>query len=79
MKRIKYACLEQTIHFQPKEDLDHDLAHRSVREELAAFQSQLERKRTQYKIVEESAQADGSILLKIKRQYNDYQVGDYLN
>ena len=26
MKRIKYACLAQTIHFEPKEDLPHNEA-----------------------------------------------------
>ena len=31
------------------------------------------------RIVEEAAQADGSILLKIKRQNNQYDVGTYLD
>lgn len=34
MKRIKSACLLQTIHFQLKEDLDHTTAVQMVREEL---------------------------------------------
>lgn len=79
MKRIKYACLEQTIHFQLKEDLGRDLAVRAVREELTAYKNQLDRKQTKYKIEEEAELADGSIILRIKRQYNDYNVGDYLD
>lgn len=79
MKRIKYACLEQMIHFQLKEDLGRDLAVRAVREELTAYKNQLDRKQTKYKIEEEAEQADGSIILRIKRQYNDYNVGDYLD
>ena len=35
--------------------------------------------RTQYKIVEETAQPDGSILLKVIKQYNSSPVGQYLD
>ncbi len=37
MKRIKYACLEQTIHFRLKEDIVHDEAVRLVREEVKNY------------------------------------------
>lgn len=37
------------------------------------------REKDRYRIVEETAQADGSILLKIKRQNNQYDVGTYLD
>ena len=30
MKRIKAACLCQTLHFQLKEDLEHDYAVKAV-------------------------------------------------
>ena len=32
-----------------------------------------------YKVVEEAPQPDGSILVKILKQYNSAPVGDYLN
>ena len=79
MKRIKYACIEQTLHFQLKEDINHDEAARMVSEEVMQFKTQLERRRIKYKIVEEKTLNDGSILIKLKRQYNNYDCGDYLN
>ncbi|HBN86192.1 MAG TPA: hypothetical protein DDZ89_20405 [Clostridiales bacterium] len=78
MKRIKSACIEQTIHFQLKEDLGHAAAAKSVKDELAQFKEKLENKRSKFKILEEIVQPDDSIILKIKKQYNDYDCGDYL-
>ena len=56
MKRIKAACLEQTVHFQLKDDLGHAAAARAVKEEYEHYKMQLERSRTRYKIVEETVQ-----------------------
>ena len=53
--------------------------HGSVREEYAAYLRQLDERKIRYRIVEEAAQADGSILLKIKRQNNQCDVGAYLD
>ena len=79
MKRIKHACLEQTFHFQLKEDLvGHAIAARTVKDELAKFKAELDRKNTKYRIIEETVLQDDSILLKIKRQYNSYDCGEYL-
>ncbi len=79
MKRIQSACLEQTLHFQLKEGLDHDFAVSEVQAEYEKYKRQLERAKVRYKIIEETVQGDGSILLKIKKQYNGYEVGEYLN
>ena len=62
MKRIKAACLEQTVHFMLKEELGHAAAANMVREEYAHYKAALERNRTQYKIVEEKVLPDDSIL-----------------
>lgn len=78
MKRIKSACLLQTIHFQLKEDIPHEAAVRGVREELEHYKNQLTRNRTRYQIVDESVQSDGSILLRIKKQYNSYNCDEYM-
>lgn len=78
MKRIKAACIFQTLHFQLKEDVGHDYAIRLVNEEVTHYKAQLDRNHTKYKIVEQSTQPDGSILLKIIKQYNQSPVGDYL-
>ncbi|MCD7954684.1 MAG: hypothetical protein LUG93_02790 [Lachnospiraceae bacterium] len=79
MKRVKAACICQTLHFMLKEDLGHDYAVKMVQEEVAQYKRTLERNRTQYKIVDESEQPDGSIMVKVIKQYNNSPVGDYLN
>lgn len=79
MKRIKAACLQQTVHFQLKDDLPHDVAVEAVRVEYERYRRQLDQARTQYKILEEQTQSDGSIIIKIKKQYNTTPVGDYMD
>lgn len=78
MRRIKYACVEQTIHFLPKEDVEHDYAVQAVKEEVENFKAKLEKSRKKYKILEEVTQPDDTIIIKLKRQYNDYECGEYL-
>ena len=79
MKRIKFACLEKTMHFILKEDMEHDAAVAVVRMEAENYKASLEKSRTQYRILEESEQPDGSIIIKLKMQYNNVPVGDYLD
>jgi hypothetical protein len=78
MKRIQSACLSQTIHFKLKEDAPHDAAVNAVKSEWKAFKDHLDQSRTAYKIIDEQTQDDGSVIVKIKRQLNKYDVGDYL-
>lgn len=79
MKRVKAACICQTLHFMLKEDIDHATAVEMVQEEIRRYKRDLERTHTQYKIIEEAVQADGSVIIKIIKQYNHSAVGDYLN
>ena len=79
MKRIKAACLEQTIHFMLKEDLPHDEAVQFVKAEYEHYLAQLERNRTQYRSLEKTEQPDGSLLVKLKKQYNSYDCTPYMN
>lgn len=53
MKRVKAACICQTLHFMLKEDAEHDRAGQLVKEEIAQYKKNLERNRTQYRIIEE--------------------------
>jgi hypothetical protein len=78
MKRIKAACICQTLHFMLKEDAAHDWAVKQVNQEVENYKNTLERKGIQHKIVEESVQPDGSVILRIIKQYNKSPVGDYL-
>ncbi len=78
MKRVKAACICQTLHFQLKEDAEHSWAVEQVKQEVQHYKLTLQRNRTQYKIVEETTEPDGSIILKVIKQYNASPVGDYL-
>lgn len=79
MKRVKAACICQTLHFMLKEEVGHDYAVKMVNEEVEHYKKDLDRKNIQYRIVEQVAQDDGSIILRIIKQYNASPVGDYLN
>lgn len=79
MKRVKSACITQTLHFQLKEDVEHDDAVKLVKEEVDKYKEQLDKTRTKYKILKEEDQKDGSIMIEIKKQYNTSSVGHYLD
>ncbi|MDO4327282.1 MAG: hypothetical protein Q4E24_14850 [bacterium] len=79
MRRIKYACLEQTIHFLLNEDLEDSIAKKAVQDEFAAYKAKLDRSKVTYKITDETTLPNGSLMVKIKRQYNSYDCGDYLD
>ena len=79
MKRVKAACICQALHFQLKEDMEHNSAVKLVREEVAHYKATLDRNQTKYRILEEIHQEDGSIIVKVIKQYNVCPVGDYLN
>ena len=79
MKRVKAACICQTLHFMLKDDLGHDYAVQLVKAEVKNYKDSLDRNRTKYKIVSEETQPDGSYMIKIIKQYNTSPVGDYLD
>lgn len=79
MKRIKSACICQTLHFMLKDGISNDVNKRLVAAEVESYKKSLDRNRTQYKIVDEAVQPDGSIIVKVIKQYNTSPVGDYLN
>ena len=79
MKRVKAACICQTLHFMLKDDLGHDYAVKLVKEEVEKYKTSLDKNRTKYKLVSEETQPDGSVMIKIIKQYNTSPVGDYLD
>lgn len=62
-----------------KEDVGHDYAVKLVKDEVEHYKMTLDRNHTKYKIVDETEQPDGSIMVKVIKQYNSSPVGDYLN
>lgn len=79
MKRVKAACITQTLHFLLKDDLEKNYAKRMVEEEVKKYKAGLERTGTKYKILSEETQEDGSVIIEIKKQYNTSPTGNYLN
>jgi hypothetical protein len=79
MKRIKAACICQTLHFMLKEDADHEWAVEQVKKEVEHYKYTMTRNHTEYKIIEETTQPDGSVIIKVIKQYNNSPVGDYLD
>mgnify|MGYP006923191456 CR=1 FL=1 len=73
MKRIQAACISQTLIFSQKPDMGYSVeqARRLNREELDHYKSSLDRAKTRYVLVSETEQDDGSIVIRIKKQYND--------
>lgn len=50
MKRIKAACITQTIHFINKDITKSEYSKRKVQEEITRYKHRLDRERTKYKI-----------------------------
>lgn len=79
MKRVKAACIMQTLHFLLKEDISHDDAVKLVGEEVKKYKDQLDKNKVRYQILSEETQTDGSVIIEIKKQYNTSPTGHYLD
>ena len=79
MKRVKAACITQTLHFLLKEDVPHDYAIKIVSEEVKKYKEQLDKSKTKYKILSEETKEDGSIVIEIKKQHTTFPIGNYLD
>ena len=72
MKRITSACLEQTIRFF---DATGTI---KPEDELEQYRKKMDKRNTKYEILETNKESDGSIIIKIKKQYNTYGTEGYL-
>lgn len=82
MKRVQSACIFQTLVFQQKDDsfLSKERKLSLNREEVEKYKASLDKNKTRYKIDEEAEQEDGSILLRVRKQYNDKtDVSEYFS
>ena len=64
MKRIKAACITQTIHFINKDITKSEYSKRKVQEEITRYKHRLDRERTKYKILSEEVEEDGSVFVQ---------------
>ncbi len=82
MKRVKAACLFQTIVFVQKPDcgLEPDVQRQYNREDAEKYKKRLAESGIRYRIVDECEQPDGSVMLKVRRQYSETAgVGEYMD
>lgn len=73
MKRVKAACIFQTLIFAQKPEMGYsrERALKINREEIEHYKTVLERSRTRYQITDTAEQEDGSIIIHVRKQYND--------
>ena len=73
MKRVKAACILQTLVFAQKPEMGYskDRALRINKEEIEHYKATLERAKTRYQIMDTVEREDGSIVVHVRRHYND--------
>ncbi len=73
MKRVKAACISQTLIFSQKPEiaLSKDHALKLNHQEFEHYKATLERTHTRYQIVDTAQQEDGSLIVRVRKQYND--------
>ena len=73
MKRVRSTCIMQTLVFTQREELCFT-AERALelnRAECEKYKAELDRVNTRYQILSENEEKDGSVVIKIRKQYND--------
>lgn len=71
MRRITSACLQQTMRFDTVNDADPE-------KEFAIYCGKMDRKKTIYVVEEKKKEPDGSLIVKIRKQYNTYKTDGYI-
>ena len=72
MKRVKAACILQTLVFSQKPDLGFSKERmlKINQEEFEHYKATLERTRTKYRIDDTAEQEDGSLVVHVRKQYS---------
>lgn len=71
MRRIVSACLLQTMRFDTTKEARPE-------QDLEVFLKKLDKTGAKYIIEDKKAEPDGSLVVKIKKQYNSYNTDGYL-
>ena len=73
MKRVRAACILQTLVFAQKDDcgMTREQQLKVNHGEVARYKAMMDRSRTRYQITEEIEQSDGSVLIRVRQQYNE--------
>ena len=78
MKRVKYACLSQTIHFTLSEKVPHQEAVTLALKERQNCLEEMERRGVAHQVDRSYQLEDGTPVLEVRKQYNNYPTGTYL-
>ncbi len=82
MKRVRSACIFQTLVFSQKPEMGYSRERALMlnREEAENYKTALENAKTRYKITSENEDPDGSIIIRVCKQYSDTaDVDEYFN
>lgn len=73
MKRVKSACIFQTLIFAQKPEMGYskERALKINQEEIEHYKTALEKSETKYQITDTVEQDDGSVVIRVRKQYND--------
>ncbi len=73
MKRVRSACILQTLAFSQKPELGYSSEHslKINREEYERYKDNLVKTKTRFVVVSKSEEPDGTLVVHIKKQYND--------
>ena len=73
MKRVKAACILQTLVFAQKPEMGYskERALKINQEEIEHYKATLERAKTRYQILDTVEQEDGSVVVHVRKQYNN--------
>ena len=73
MKRVLSACIMQTLVFTQRKELcfTAEKALELNRAEYVKYKSDLDKANTRYQVLCEKEEPDGSVTVKIRKQYND--------
>lgn len=82
MKRVKSGCIMQTLVFSQKPELglSKEQSLRVNHQEFDHYKFVLARSKTRHQIIDVDEQADGSIVVRVKKQLNSVtDVSEYFN
>lgn len=82
MKRVKAACILQTLVFAQKEDcgMNREQQLKVNHDDVNRYKALMDKSRIRYQITEETDQADGSVIVRVRKQYNEKaDVSEYFN
>lgn len=76
MKRVKSACLYQTISFLLDPSVDKEIALEKVKNEVLAYKSNAT---SNMQLLKETHNDDGSVEIEVRKAVSGYSVGNYFD